>query len=124
MTEAAPPKSTYRGAAIAASVAGLAAMGALACAACCIVPFALPAAALALAGGALARLASIYEWAIVAAVVLVAIAWVCVAFQSVTASKRPAVATMLVIFGATAMLALVYSWPLIEPIVVAKPVAR
>jgi hypothetical protein len=124
VTEAAPPKSTYRGGPIAASVAGLAATGALACAACCILPFALPAAALALAGGALAWLASIYKWTIVAAVVLVAVAWIWVAFQSVGARKRPAVATVLVMLAATAMLALAYSWPLIEPIVVANLIAR
>lgn len=124
MTETAPLKTVNRGAPIAASAAGLAATGALACAACCILPFALPAAALALVGGALAWLASIYEWAIIAAVVLVGVAWIWVAFQSVRARRRPAAATVLVMFGATAMLALAYSWPLVEPIVVAKLVAR
>jgi hypothetical protein len=124
MTEAAPSKTVHRGAPIAASAAGLAATGALACAVCCILPFALPAAALALAGGALAWLASIYEWATVAAVVLVVIAWTWIVFQSVRTRKRPAVTTVLMMLAATAMLALAYSWPLIEPIVVAKLVAR
>lgn len=124
MTEAAPSKTDHRGPPIAASAAALAATGALACAVCCILPFALPAAALALAGGALAWLASIYEWAIVAAVVLVAVAWIWVAFQSVRARRRPAAATVLVMLAATAMLGLAYYWPSIEPIVVAKLVAR
>jgi|ThiBiot_500_biof_2_1041547.scaffolds.fasta_scaffold15178_3 hypothetical protein len=48
MTDSAPSETGGRGAALAASAAGVAATGALACAACCILPFALPAAALAL----------------------------------------------------------------------------
>jgi hypothetical protein len=124
MTQAAPSNTDYRGPPIAVSAAGLAATGALACAVCCILPFALPAAALAVAGGALAWFASIYEGAIVAAVVLVAVAWTWVAFQSVRAGKRPAATTVLVMLPATAMLALAYYWPLVEPIVAAKLVAR
>ena len=44
MTDTARSETSGRSAAIAASAAGVAAAGALACAACCILPFALPAA--------------------------------------------------------------------------------
>lgn len=75
MTDTAPSETNDRGATIAASAASIAAAGALACAACCILPFALPAAALAVAGGTLAWLANVYEGAIVVAIALVAAAW-------------------------------------------------
>ena len=124
MTDSAPSETGGRGAALAASAAGVAATGALACAACCILPFALPAAALALTGGALAWLASVYEGAIIAAAVLVAVAWIWVVRQSLRTRKRPAATTILVMLGASAMLALAYSWPAIEPIAVAWLIAR
>ena len=124
MTDARRPKPGSRGASIAASAAGVAATGALACAACCILPFALPAAALAVAGGTLAWLASLYEGAIVAATVLVATAWIWVVRQSQRTRKRPAATTVLVMLAASTMLALAYCWPIVEPIVIAKLVAR
>ncbi|TAN02490.1 MAG: hypothetical protein EPN36_16820 [Rhodanobacteraceae bacterium] len=101
---------------MATSAAGVAAAGALACAACCVLPFALPAAVLAIAGGALAWFAGIREEAIVAAIALVVTGWAWVVWRSLRTSKRPAAATMLVMFAASAMLALAYSWPAIEPV--------
>ena len=124
MTEAMGSKTNGRGAPIAASAAGVAATGALACAVCCILPFALPAAALAVAGGALAWLASIYDGAIVVAVVLVAAAWIAVVRQSLRTRKRPAAATTLVMLAPSAMLALAYYWPIVEPVVIAKLAVR
>jgi hypothetical protein len=124
MTDSARSATSDRGPAIAASAAGIAATGALACAACCILPFALPAAALAVAGGALAWLASVYHGAIIAAAVLVAAASIWVAAQSLRTRKRPAATTVLVTLGASAMLALAYSWPVLEPIAVAALTAR
>lgn len=116
MTDTVRSTRSNRGAALVASAAGVAAAGALACAACCILPFALPAAALAIAGGALAWLASIYEQAIVAAVALVAAAWVWVVWQSWRTRRRPATATVSVMLAASAMLVLAHFWPAIEPI--------
>jgi hypothetical protein len=124
MTDTARSERGDRGAAVAAAAAGVAAAAALACAACCILPFALPAAALAVAGGALAWLASIYEGAMVAAIALVASAWIWVIRQSLRTRKRPAAATALVMFGASVMLALAYYWPSIEPLAVAAIRAR
>jgi hypothetical protein len=124
MTDSARSETSGRGTAIAAYAAGVAATGALACAACCILPFALPAAALAFTGGALAWLASVYHGAIIAAAALVAAAWIWVVRQSLRTRKRPAATTVLVMLVASAMLALAYFWPAIEPIVLAKLAAR
>lgn len=116
MTDAARSQINDRGSKIAASTAGVVAAGALASAACCILPFALPAAILAASGGMLAWLANIYPEALVAAIVLVAAAWVRVAWQSWRTRKRPAGMTMLVMLAASLMLALAHSWSAIEPI--------
>jgi len=124
MTEAVRSETGGRTSAIAASAAGVGAAGALTCAACCILPFALPAAVLATAGGALAWLASIYKGAIIAAVVLVAAAWLWVAWQSLRTRRRPAVTTTLVMLAASAMLALAYFWPAVEPIALAVFASR
>lgn len=124
MTDTAPATRGDRGAAVAASAAGVAAAGARACATCCILPFALPAAALGVAGGALAWLTSIHEEAIVAAIALVAAAWVWAVWQSLRTRKRPAAATALVMAAASVMLGLAYSWPAIEPLAVAAFNAR
>ncbi|MDE2166323.1 MAG: hypothetical protein KGJ66_08290 [Alphaproteobacteria bacterium] len=124
MTDTARSTRGDRGAAVAASAAGVAAAGTFACAACCILPFALPAAVLAVAGGALAWLASIYEGAIVAAIALVAAAWIWVIRQSLRARKRPAMPTVMVMLAASVMLTLAYHWPSIEPIAVAALNAR
>jgi hypothetical protein len=119
MTDTARSETNDCGAAIAASAAGVAVAGALTCAACCILPFALTAAALAVARGTLAWLASVYEGAIVVAIALVAAAWVWVVPQSWRARKRPAGTTVLVMLAASAMLGLAYYWPAIEPIAIA-----
>lgn len=119
MTDTARSETNDRGAAIAASAAGVAAAGALACAACCLLPFALSAATLAVAGGTLVWLASVYEGAIVVAIALVAAAWVRVVWQSWRARRRPAGTTVLVMLAASSMLGLAYYWPAIEPIAIA-----
>lgn len=124
MTGAELPMSGKRGTSLAASAAGTAAAGALACAACCVLPFALPAAAMAVAGGALVWLASVHEEAIDAATALVAAGWVWVVWQSWRTRKRPAAATVLVMLAALAMLTLAYSWPAIESIAVAALTTR
>lgn len=120
MNEAAQSKSDGRGGQIATSVAGLAATGALACAVCCVLPFALPAAALAVSGSVLAWFSHLYRGATYAALFLVAVAWVWVLVQSWRTRKRPATTTVFAMLAATAMLALAFSWPFFEPGVIAK----
>lgn len=89
MTGAVPPTPGKRGTTLATSAAGAAAAGALACAACCVLPFALPAAVLAVTGGALAWLASIHQGVTVAAIALVAAGWVWVVLTAGPHEKVP-----------------------------------
>lgn len=119
MTDTTRSETNDRGTAIATSAAGVAVAGALACAACCILPFALPAAALAVAGDTLAWLASVYEGAIVVAIALVAAAWVWVVWQPWRTRKRSAGTPVLVMLAASTILGLAYYWPAIEPIAIA-----
>ena len=74
---------------------GTAAVAALVCGVCCVLPFALPAVALATVGGVLAAFAGVYWWALGVAVVAVAAAWLLVAWQSARTRRRPAPATSL-----------------------------
>jgi membrane protein implicated in regulation of membrane protease activity len=63
-------------------IAVTAATGAVACGVCCVLPFALPAVALAGVGSIVALLAGALFWATALAVVAVAGAWLWVAWQS------------------------------------------
>ena len=97
-----------------AAVAATAAGGALLCAVCCVAPFALPAAALAVAGGALAWLAEAHVWVSAIAMSAVAGAWFWVGIQSRRGGSRPATSTLVVLTVATLALALALSWPTFE----------
>lgn len=100
--------------------AGTAAVAALACGVCCVLPFALPAVALATVGGVLAAFARVYWWALgvaVVAVVAVAAAWLWVAWQSARTRRRPARATLRAMVIATLLLAAAVSWSGVEPLV-------
>ena len=98
--------------------AGLAAAtlatGAVACAACCVLPFALPAAVLASGGGILAWFASAYAWATALAVLAVVGAWGWIAWQTRQTRRRPAASTVYVMTAATALTAVAVLWPSIE----------
>jgi hypothetical protein len=115
---AAPEKlSPGAGGRAAGAAAALAATAAVACGICCVLPFALPAAVLAIAGGALAWLGGLYGWITLVAVLAVGAAWVWVGVQSWRTRKRPAASTLRVLGLATAMLALALAWPRLEPLV-------
>lgn len=92
---------------------------AVACAACCVLPFALPAAALASFGGVLGWLAGAYRWVTLVAVMTVAAAWLWVAYQSYRSRAKPRSSTLLVMAGATTMLGLALLWPTLEASAVA-----
>jgi hypothetical protein len=96
------------------ATAAIAATGALACGVCCVLPFALPAAMLAMSGGVLAWFAGIMPWAIGIALVAVAGGWTWVGAQTVRTRRRPALATLLTMAAATAMLAASLAWPHFE----------
>jgi ABC-type Na+ efflux pump permease subunit len=86
---------------------------------CCVLPFALPAAALASFGGLLAWLAGDHWWATMAALTAVVAAWLWVAYRSYRSEKRPAKSTVVVLLAATALFGVAFIWPSIEPSVVA-----
>lgn len=111
-------RTKHDGKAICAAAAA-ASTAAVACAAGCVLPFALPAAALALFGGALAWMAGAYYWMSVIASLAVIAAWLWVAYRSYESRARPAKTTLVVMLGATAMLSLALLWPRLEPTIVA-----
>lgn len=93
------------------------ALAALACGVCCVLPFALPAVALATFGGALAVVAGIHWWVLAVAVVAVAAAWGWVAWQSFRAARRPARSTLLAMTVSSLILGAAVGWPYLEPLV-------
>jgi hypothetical protein len=100
------------------TVAGVTAVtlatGALACGACCVLPFALPAAALAGIGTILAFLAGAHFWVTAIALLAVLGAWVWITWQAIRTRMRPALSTLLVMGTATTLAALSVFWPSIE----------
>ncbi len=102
----------------AGAAAAVLATGALACGACCVLPFALPAALLAASGGALAWLGGLYPWATGAAALAVAAAWAWVGAQSLRNRKRPARSTMIVMAFATAASLAAVAWPRLEGLII------
>lgn len=99
---------------VAGGAAALAAAGALACGVCCVLPFALPAAVLAVGGGALAWFAGMAPWVTGGAVIAVLGAWLWVGRQSLRTRCRPARATLATLLAASAMLVLALAWPVLE----------
>jgi len=99
----------------ASTAATIAAAGALLCGVCCVLPFALPAVAIASAGGILAFFADWFWGALYAAVAMVASAWVWVIRTSLRTRKRPAHRTLVMMTFATIILAIAAVWPTVEP---------
>jgi hypothetical protein len=94
------------------------AAGAVVCGICCVLPFALPAVALASAGGIIASLGAVQFWATVLAASIVAAAWIWIVVQSVNAKAKPARSTLYMMGIATAVLLLALLWSRIEPLIV------
>jgi hypothetical protein len=111
---AAPGSERQRGMKGAGLTAVTMATGAAACGACCVLPFALPAAALASTGGVLAWFASIHAWITVFAVFAVFGAWGWIAWQTRRTRCRPAASTLYVMAAATALMVIAVLWPFVE----------
>jgi hypothetical protein len=90
------------------------ATGAVACAACCVLPFALPAAVLATAGATIAWFDHIHVWIAGAAVLAVLGAWGWIGLQTVRTRRKTAKSTFYVMAAATVLMAAAVFWPLIE----------
>jgi hypothetical protein len=95
---------------VAGSSAALAATGALACGICCVLPFALPATALALGGGVVSWFAKATPWAMRIASVAMLAGWAWVILQSLRTKRRPARPTLLTLAFATAVFASAAVW--------------
>jgi hypothetical protein len=91
------------------------ATGAAACAACCVLPIALPALALAGFGSVFALLARLSSWFTDLAIIATAGAWIWIVRQSIRSRAKPAQATLYLVGAATALVAVAALWPLIEP---------
>jgi hypothetical protein len=94
------------------------ATGAVVCGVCCVLPFALPAVALAGAGGIIAWLGHFQFWATVLAAAIVAAAWVWIVVQSGRMKAKPARSTLYMMGIATAVLLLALLWSRIEPFII------
>ena len=114
-SDAMPGASGQRGTRAAGLTAVTLATGALACGACCVLPFALPAAMLAGAGGLLAWFAGARGSVTGLAILAVIGAWGWIAWQTARARRRAAASTLYVMAAATALTAIAMLWPLIEP---------
>lgn len=102
--EANDATAPHTGANKAKGAIALVSIGAVACGVCCALPFAMPAVALAGAGGALAWLGGAQAILLVVAVVLVLSAWLWIGLRSALSKRRPARATVIALSIATAVL--------------------
>jgi hypothetical protein len=96
----------------AAAISGLAAV---ACAACCILPFTLPAVLLASFGGAIAVLDHAHVWVTRGAIGAVICAWGWLIFQVARTRKWPTRSTGIMMVVATMLTLTAAFWPSIEP---------
>jgi hypothetical protein len=103
---------------IVAATAAATATGALALAVCCVLPFALPAVAMAAGGGVIAWLARAQGWMMGLALIAVAAGWIWVGWQSLRHNARPATPTVGAMGAASLLLVLAAVWPMVEPIVI------
>jgi hypothetical protein len=91
------------------------ATGAVACAACCVLPFALPVAVLASAGSIIAWIDHTHVWVTRVAILVVACAWGWIVWQTVQTRRRPAASTLYVMAAATALITIAALWRFISP---------
>jgi cytochrome bd-type quinol oxidase subunit 2 len=98
-----------------AGAATATALVAAACTACCVLPFTLPTAVLALAGGSIAVLDHARGWVTKLAIVLVLFAWSWIAWQR-RRSGRMTRLTLALMLLATLLTATAAAWPRLEPL--------
>lgn len=92
--------------------------GALACAACCVLPIAFPAIALAFGGALLVWIDIATKAMFVAALLSVLGAWGWIAYRARSAGKRTPRATLVMMGLATAVLLAGLAFPIYEPLIV------
>jgi cytochrome bd-type quinol oxidase subunit 2 len=99
----------------AAGAATVTALAAAACTACCLLPFTLPAAVIAFAGGSIALLDHAHGWVTKLAIAVVICTWSWIAWQRWRSGRRIARITAALMIVATLLTVTGASWPLIEP---------
>lgn len=104
---------------VAGATAAITATAAVACGVCCVLPFALPAAVLAVSGGFLAWFGRLMPWITGVAAATVAVGSLWVIAQSFRARRRPAFSTLLTMGAAGILLVMALAWPHLEWLVVA-----
>lgn len=92
--------------------------GALACAACCVLPIAFPAIALAFGGALLTWIGVATKVTFVIALASVVGSWTWVAYRAWASGKRTPRTTLLMMSAATAVLLAGLAFPLYEPLIV------
>ena len=100
-----------------AATTSVTALAAVACTACCVLPFTLPATLLALAGGSIAVLDHAHGWVTRIAVIAVIAAWIWIARQIRKSGRPMARPTAVLMIAATLLTATAAAWPLLEPAV-------
>jgi uncharacterized membrane protein YozB (DUF420 family) len=113
----APPATVETIGTKAAATASVTALAAVACTACCVLPFTLPAALLALAGGSIAVLNHAHLWVTRLAVVAVVTAWLWIIWRQRKTRRPIARATMALMIAASLLTMVAASWPWLEPAV-------
>lgn len=93
--------------------------GAIACGACCILPFTLPATVLAGTGSVLAWFVHMHIWVTIFAILAVVGAWAWIAWQVRRTQRKPAMSTLVMMASSTVFSTVAVLWPLIE-----KPLIR
>ena len=91
----------------------------LACSACCVLPIALPAVALALGATTLSWMEAAHSWLTLAAVLMLFAAWGFVFRQSARTGRRASKSTIYMLGAATVLTGLAVAWPWLEPGLVA-----
>jgi cytochrome bd-type quinol oxidase subunit 2 len=100
----------------AANAAAMTALAAVACTACCLLPFTLPAVILAGAGGFIAVLDHAHGWVTRLAVLVVICAWLWIGRQVRKTQRGASRLTVAMMILATLLTAAASSWPVLEPV--------
>lgn len=98
-------------------MAATASTAVFACGICCALPFVVPVAMLASAGGILAWFSETSNWLTAVAIATVASGWIWTGVQSWRAHRRPARSTLLVLSLATVTMAAAWLWPVVEALI-------
>jgi fumarate reductase subunit D len=99
-----------------AGAATMTALAATACTACCILPFTLPAAVLAFAGGSISVLGYAHGWITKLAIAVVIGTWCWIGWQRWRSGRRITRVASALMIVATLLTVTAASWPLIEPV--------